>query len=126
MRLPILVTGAAGFVGAHLLPTLRRVSRGRRSRPASFDVTRRGGDPRRVAGRPPDACVHLAAISAIPAAQSDPDAAWRVNLGGTLTLARACWPEAPACTLLFVSTSDAYGRSFQRGVPLDETRRSRP
>jgi GDP-4-dehydro-6-deoxy-D-mannose reductase len=70
---------------------------------------------------PPDACIHLAAIAAIPAAQQDPDAAWRVNLHGTLALARALMAAAPDCILVFPSTADAYGRSFQSGAPATET-----
>jgi GDP-4-dehydro-6-deoxy-D-mannose reductase len=85
-----------------------------------FDVTDTEATRQAVALARPDSCIHLAAISGIPAAQSGPDAAWRVNLHGTLTLARALMAEAPACTLLFVSTADAYGSSFQRGTPLDE------
>ncbi len=88
---------------------------------AAFDVTDGEAVRGEVRAFQPDACIHLAAISAIPAAQSDPDAAWRVNLGGTLTLARALAAEAPGCTLLFVSTADAYGQSFKQGGTLDES-----
>jgi GDP-4-dehydro-6-deoxy-D-mannose reductase len=73
-----------------------------------------------IEANPPDACVHLAAIAAIPAAQQDPDAAWRVNLHGTLGLARALLAAAPGCTLLFPSTADAYGSSFKSGAPATE------
>ncbi len=88
--------------------------------PGSFDVTDAAAVREAVRSARPDGCIHLAAVSAIPAAQSDPEAAWRVNLHGTLTLARTLLAEAPGCVLLFASTADAYGRSFQRGAPLDE------
>ena len=116
----ILVTGAAGFVGSHLLPILAAAFPQATIASSQFDVRDAAAIRAELRAAPPDACIHLAAISAIPAAQSDPDAAWQVNLGGTLNLARALLAEAPACALLFVSTSDAYGRSFQRGVPLNE------
>ena len=116
----ILVTGAAGFVGGHLVPALQAMFPDAAVIASSFDVTDADAVRSAVQATRPDACIHLAAISAIPAAQADPDLAWRVNLGGTLTLARAL-AELPGCTLLFASTADAYGQSFKRGVALDES-----
>ncbi len=117
----ILLTGAGGFVGSHLLTSLRSMLSEAELCAAKFDVTDVAAVTKTVQAFKPDACVHLAAVSAIPAAQSDPDAAWRINLGGTLTLARVLAAEVPGCTLLFPSSADAYGRSFLPGVPLDET-----
>ena len=116
----ILVTGANGFVGGHLLPVLRAAFPDAAIIPSGFDMTDTVAVQDGVQAARPDACVHLAAVSAVPAAQADADRAWRVNLGGTLTLARAL-ATLPGCTLLFTSTADAYGQSFKRGVPLDET-----
>jgi nucleoside-diphosphate-sugar epimerase len=59
-------------------------------------------------------------VTAVPAAQADPDGAWRVNLLGTLALARALQAANPAAVLLFVSSAEIYGRSFAPGVALDE------
>ncbi len=86
-----------------------------------FDVTDRAAVASAIRQTKPDACVHLAAISAVPIAQNDPDAAWRVNLGGTLNMADALLAEAPDAALLYISTADAYGSSFKRGAILDET-----
>lgn len=117
----ILVTGAAGFVGMHLLPILAKAMPHATISASRFDVTDRIALRAAIRAERPDACVHLAAVSAVPAAQSDPDAAWRVNLHGTLDLARTLLEETPDCTLLFASTADAYGRSFQGGAALDES-----
>jgi GDP-4-dehydro-6-deoxy-D-mannose reductase len=117
----ILVTGAGGFVGQHLLPVLRSEFPGALVVPAQFDVTDAVAMLAEIKAAPPDACIHLAAVSAVPAAQADPDVAWRVNLAGTLSLARSLAAEAPGSTLLFASTADAYGRSFTQGVALDES-----
>ncbi len=116
----ILVTGSAGFVGRHLLGVLASELPQASLSQATFDLrdTRAIDDAIRL--DPPDACIHLAAISAIPAARAEPDLAWQVNLIGTLALARALRAHAPDCLLLYVSSADAYGRSFQAGSPVTE------
>ena len=116
----ILVTGASGFVGGHLLPALRTRFPDADVEAARFDVTEPAAVRDAVQAIQPDACIHLAAISAVPQAQSDPDLAWRVNLHGTLTLARAL-AAVPGATLVFASTAEAYGQSFRRAEALDET-----
>jgi GDP-4-dehydro-6-deoxy-D-mannose reductase len=117
----ILVTGASGFVGRHLLPALRAAYPAAEMFDAQFDVTDRTAVHNAVRNARPDACIHLAAVSAVADARRDPDHAWRVNLHGTLELARAVMEHAPDCRLLFASTSEIYGQSFRSGRPLDET-----
>ena len=121
----ILLTGAGGFVAGHLRPLLRAAF------PAA-EIIEMGGQGAKVdlvdgpalakfvAEVVPDACVHLAAVTAVPAAQADPDTAWRVNLMGTLGLARALQAVNPEAVLLFASSAEIYGRSFAPGVALDE------
>lgn len=117
----ILVTGAGGFVGRHLLPTLASALPGAELHAARADLLDHVAVDAEVAALRPDACVHLAAVSAIPDARRDPDRAWRVNLHGTLALARALLAHAPDATLLYASSADIYGASFRAGAPLDET-----
>lgn len=115
-----MVTGAAGFVGGHLLRTLAAAFPDAAVMPSTFNLRDHRAIRAAVEADPPDACVHLAAIAAVPSSQQDPGAAWEVNLHGTLALARALMAYAPNCTLLFPSTADAYGRSFQFGAPATE------
>lgn len=117
----ILVTGARGFVGNHLLPVLRRRFPDAHLLEAGFDLTDREATAEAVAQARPDAAVHLAAIAAPGEARQNPERAWQVNLLGTLNLARALLSAAPDCILLFASSADAYGGSFAAGVPVDET-----
>ena len=117
----ILVTGSDGFVGRHLLARLAADFPDATLHPAGFDVTDAPAVDAAVAGLKPDACIHLAAIAAIGEARDAPEHAWAVNLGGTLSLARALRRHVPDCALLYVSSADAYGGSFAAGHALDES-----
>ncbi|WP_288038409.1 GDP-mannose 4,6-dehydratase [Acidiphilium sp.] len=117
----ILVTGAGGFVGRHLMPEL-----GRRfpwAELVSFraDITDPAATETSVRDVRPDACVHLAGIAAIPEAREHPRRAFAVNLDGTLNLARALLAHAPGCQLIHAGSADCYGASFRSGQPLDES-----
>ncbi len=121
----ILLTGAGGFVATHLRPQLLAafpqatlIEMGGAG--AKVDLADAAAVAQFVAEAAPDACVHLAAVTAVPAAQADPDTAWRVNLMGTLGLARALQAVNPQAVLLFASSAEIYGRSFAPGVALDE------
>jgi len=116
----ILVTGSSGFVGTHLLSCLAQHFPGSRLIEAGFDLREPQAIAQAIRADPPDACVHLAAVSAIPTAQAQPDMARQVNYFGALALARALLAEAPACVMLHISTADAYGRSFRGGAAATE------
>jgi len=116
----ILVTGAGGFVGRHLLPALRTAFPGAVLLTDPFDISDTAAVDAAIGAGQPDAVVHLAAIAAIPAARLDPGRAWQVNLLGTLNVARAVLAHTPGCTLLFASSADVYGASFRAGTPLKE------
>jgi nucleoside-diphosphate-sugar epimerase len=122
----IVVTGAGGFVAHHLLPRLADRFPGAAvvqvgGHAGRVDITDAAAVAQFIDANVPDACIHLAAVSHVPSAASDPDLAWRVNLHGTLNLARAVQKANPACVFLFVSSGEVYGRSFAAGVALDET-----
>jgi GDP-4-dehydro-6-deoxy-D-mannose reductase len=116
----ILITGADGFVGRHMIATLRRTHPDAAIHRAAFDVTDAAATENAVRAVRPNACLHLAAVAAIADARRDPDHAWRVNLHGTLHLARAIMAHAPDCLFLLASSADAYGGSFRSGRKLDE------
>ena len=132
----VLVTGATGFVGRHLLAALRAafpaadlVPAGRGGGAAAaraFDLLDAEGIAALVADVRPDACVHLAASSAVAESFAEPDAAWRANVDGTRALAVALRRHAPECRLLHVSSGEVYGLSFNGGAPLDESAPLRP
>jgi nucleoside-diphosphate-sugar epimerase len=117
----ILLTGADGFVGRHLAAAVRAAFPGAELVGPRFDVIDAAAVSRVVSRVRPDACVHLAAVSAVADARENPDLAWQVNLHGTLHLARAILAHAPDACFLFASSADIYGGSFRSGGKLDES-----
>jgi GDP-4-dehydro-6-deoxy-D-mannose reductase len=112
---PILVTGANGFVGRHLLAEL-----GDPARAVDVDVTDGAAVAREFANHDPEAIVHLAALSSVGDSWSDPAETWRVNLLGTVNVLDA----AGAARVLVVSTGDVYGQADE--IPTPETAPVRP
>ena len=120
----VLVTGAEGFVGGHLLRALAEagheaIAAHRRGIPAPGPAERSVvleleelDSVEAVAGEPFEAVVHLAAIASASAARSDPGLAWSVNAGGTARLADAVARRRESGRdpiFLFVSTGEVYG-----------------
>ena len=141
----VLVTGISGFAGPSLARALvergpRRCTAsarhppGARRRVAPLVVPRRRRPRRRGRSRAwsaavaPDARRRTSPAVAEPAARRrDPEAAYRVNLGGTLALlaaVRAAAPRRRACSWSARATSMA--RSRPRDLPVDEDTPLRP
>jgi GDP-4-dehydro-6-deoxy-D-mannose reductase len=127
------VTGADGFVGGYLLRALRA------GFPSSFLIacatvpTVENADltlpldltaPESVADclseAKADAVIHLAAAAIVSESFADPGRTWRVNVDGTLCLAQTLMSTAPETLLVYISSAETYGLTFQRGVALDE------
>jgi GDP-4-dehydro-6-deoxy-D-mannose reductase len=134
-RLKILITGAGGFVGSHLVDELRRrlvnaeicatTLRPRAtvagSRLEQLDVTDAAAVAAVVADFRPTHVVHLAGLTTLAAAEADYRATWQLHLFGTLNIANAILALAPDCVFLCVGSGEVYGASAQTGLPLDET-----
>lgn len=133
----ILITGGGGFVAPYLAaavdeafgPAAEIILADRRSkvgpdvsyRRILLDVSDRDAVSTVIRNFEPTHLIHLAAVSSLPSASADPEAAWRVNVHGTLHIANAILDFAPDCTLHFVSSCQVYGNTAKLGRALRET-----
>ncbi len=132
MQQHILVTGGAGYIGAHACKALARAG----FVPVAFDNLSTGwaeavkfgpfvqGDLMDSAALDaafsryrPVAVVHFAALSLVGESMKDPGRYWRTNVNGSLNLVEAA-VKAGCLNLVFSSTCATYGD--QDGVLLDE------
>ena len=128
----VLVTGGAGYVGAHACKALAKAG----FQPVVFDnlatgwaeavkwgplvqadLMDRAAIDRALADYRPVAVMHFAALSLVGDSMKDPGLYWRVNVGGALNLAEAC-VAAGVKNFVFSSTCATYGD--QDGVMLTE------
>lgn len=136
----VLVTGAGGFIGSHLVERLveggadvtallRYTSRGQRGclefvaptildhvRPVLGDI--RDFDAVREVVRRSDAVFHLAALIGIPYSYAHPQEVIDTNINGTANVLLAARENGNVERVVLTSTSEVYGSA--RYVPMDE------
>ncbi|MBY0291764.1 MAG: NAD-dependent 4,6-dehydratase LegB [Alphaproteobacteria bacterium] len=135
----ILVTGADGFIGSHLVEALIKKDCDIRAFTYynsfnswgwldSFDKKTLNNieviagdirDPHHIADaiKTCDVVFHLAALIAIPFSYHAPDAYVSTNIGGTLNVLQAC-KNSSVSRIIVTSTSEVYGTA--RYVPINE------
>lgn len=118
----VLVTGGAGFIGRHLVRTLKQ--KGRKAvvvdslvnpnskagtdRFYKADVRDRRAMVDIMKKEKIDSCVHLAALISVVDSVRDPSSTIDVNINGTASLLEAC-SECGVKNLVFASTGAVYG-----------------
>jgi GDP-4-dehydro-6-deoxy-D-mannose reductase len=90
------------------------------------DVTDEAAMSALVARLAPDALVHLAGLTFVPAAERDPRAAYRANVGGALAVLAAVRARAPRARVLAVTSGDVYGAVRREELPVGEDTPLRP
>ena len=132
----VLVTGASGFVGRHLVEALRRENAavvacgGPNDGSEYVKIDLRDADSLQsaVGAARPDVVFHLAAQSFVPAAVASPVSTYDVNILGTARLAEA----VRTCTgdvsprFIFASSAEVYGPREPHDYPLHEALERRP
>ena len=136
----VLITGADGFIGSHLVELLLNESRQVKafvcynsfnswgwldvfSADKLADIEVISGDIRdpngvREAVRDADIVFHLAALIAIPFSYRSPDSYVETNIRGTLNILQACRDSDTEGGVVVTSTSEVYGTA--QYVPIDE------
>lgn len=135
----VLVTGAGGFVGRHLVSELLQrghtVFAGTLRGDAAFptgvetlrlDVLDKDGLCTALKVLSPEGIVHLAAQSMVTVSWQDPRRTFAVNVLGTVNLLEAVHTELPDCKVVSVGSGEEYGLSAVTGVPLTEEHPCQP
>jgi GDP-4-dehydro-6-deoxy-D-mannose reductase len=136
----ILVTGASGFAGRHVVRDLRRCGhqvsglvrrrsafaeiRALGARPLRGDITRKVDLLRALRTARPQGVIHLAGEAHVGEAERNPARTRRTAVGGARNLLEAVAELVPACRVLLVSSGLVYGPV--RGFPPREGARLRP
>ena len=101
----------------HLIPHLTLHPTDIRSRESLAEAIRKAQ---------PDVVYHLAATSSVSEGERDPAGTMEVNLTGTLHLLEAIRAEAAGARLVYVSSSEVYGKVLPEENPVGEDRPEAP
>lgn len=125
MASKVLVTGATGFIGSHLIPklvdnyraySLERYVTGRYGEAKKYqtvfgDLRDSATISKLVGHLQPDYVIHLASISPVSYSYEHPQEVIDNNLMGTINLAEACIKVPHFKQFLFAGTSEEYGNN---------------
>lgn len=134
----VLITGATGFVARHLVEHLqaiggyelhgvaRHIPKAQTFNFDSLDLNDTLGLVELLKRIQPEGIIHLAGFANVAQCFADPEAAWKGNLGTTLSLFRAVagWGHQPR--ILSVSSGAVYGNALATANPCTEATELKP
>lgn len=129
----LLLIGARGFIGAHLLTAAREA--GCDAVPASrqggldgfaCDLLDAASIEACLEAARPDLVVNAAGAASVGQSWERPAEAFAINASGVLNLLEAVTRRAPAAHLLCISSADVYGARDPAELPLGEDLEPRP
>ena len=119
----VLVTGASGFVGGHLVTHL--VQAGDEVSASDTEITDPEALDASFRGCRPQVVYHLAAQADVGASFRDPGATLRTNVEGTFNVLDVA-QRVGARRVVAVSSADVYGNVSPDRLPVDESAPARP
>ena len=122
----VLVTGAAGFVGGHLLPRLAAQGHEAIAVDREVEIGDASAVATAVREAAPDALIHLAGLSSVALSRERPLATWRTNYVGSRNVLEAVRRVRPNCHVVLVGSGEIYGRADPDAEPFDEQRALAP
>jgi len=133
-----LVTGAAGFVGTHLLSHLIEsgdeviacFAPGQECKlkvpSLKFDITNYNDCIDAISKSEVDVIYHLAGIAFVPDAENDFAKVLSINVGGTQNIMRAAHLAGRNATVVLASSAEVYGKVASTNIPVSEKHPIRP
>ena len=112
----ILVTGAAGLLGADLVEYLKDNYNVIPARRTDFDITDKAGSLELILSKRPGIVIHCAAMADVNACQKNSELAMAVNADGAKNIALAC--REIGCRMIHISTD--YVFNGEKEVPYIE------
>lgn len=130
----VLVTGAGGFVGKHLIAALAAkghqvfagglpsdiVTADQHNKSLHFDITNYQQVADGLKEIRPEGIIHLAAQSMVKRSWEDPGFTIQVNTIGTINLINAVKDTIPECKIINIGTGEEYGLTGRNGKALAE------
>jgi len=120
MNNKVLITGASGFVGKHLMKYLSGQAMKVIALPDSIDIRNKDNITKFCSNYSFDFIIHLAAQSFVPNSISNPRETYDINFTGTLNLLEALKCSSFKGVFLFVGSSDVYGAVSEEQLPVKE------